>query len=176
MDRAREGGTLVTCINSPTPARQEKSRAQFRGPGVGGTLVTCINSPTPGQEKSRAQFRGPGERGRNSSYLYKFLRHQGKRRAGHSSVDRAREGGTLVTCINSSTPGQEKSRAQFRGPALVSREGGTLVTCINSPTPGQEKSRAQFRGPGERGRNSSYLYKFPDTCKSRGTVPWTGRD
>ena len=43
------------------------------------------------------------------------------------------------------------------------REGGTLVTCINSPTPGQEKSKAQFRGPGERGRNSSYLYKFPDT-------------
>ena len=33
----------------------------------GGTLVTCINSPTPGQEKSKAQFRGPGERGRNSS-------------------------------------------------------------------------------------------------------------
>ena len=109
-------------------------------------------------------------------------------------MDRAREGGTLVTCINS---GQEKSRAQFRGPlfsctgarareeggTLVTcmdraREGGTLVTCINSPTPGQEKSRAQFRGPGERGRNSSYLYKFPDTRarEEQGTVPWTGRE
>ena len=143
----------------------------------GGTLVTCINSPTPGQEKSRAQFRGPGERGRNSSYLYKFPDTRCKRRAGHSSVDRAREGGTLVTCINSSTPGQEKSKAQFRGP-VGEGEGGTLVTCINSPTPGQEKSRAQFRGPGERGRNSSYLYKFLDTRarEEQGTVPWTGRE
>ena len=82
----------------------------------GGTLVTCINSPTPGQEKSKAQFRGPGERGRNSSYLYKFPDTRAREEQGHSSVDRAREGGTLVTCINSPTPGQEKSKAQFRGP------------------------------------------------------------
>ena len=90
-------------------------------------------------------------------------------------MDRAREGGTLVTCINS--PHQGKRRA---GHSSVdrAREGGTLVTCINSPTPGQEKSRAQFRGPGERGRNSSYLYKFPDTRarEEQGTVPWTGRE
>ena len=113
----------------------------------GGTLVTCINSPTPGQEKSRAQFRGPGERGRNSSYLYKFPDTRAREEQGTVLVDRA-------------------------------REGGTLVTCINSPTPGQEKSKAQFRGPGERGRNSSYLYKFPDTRarEEQGTVPWTGRE
>ena len=105
----------------------------------GGTLVTCINSPTPGQEKSRAQFRGPGERGRNSSYLYKFP----------------------------DTSAREERTVPWTGHS----------SYLNSPTPGQEK-RAQFRGPGERGRNSSYLYKFPDTRarEEQGTVPWTGRE
>ena len=139
MDRSREGGTLVTCINSPTPARQEKSKAQFRG---------------------------PGERGRNSSYLYKF------------PDTRAREEQGTALLLHGEFI-QVTRVPPFRGPALLfSREGGTLVTCINSPTPVQEKSRAQFRGPGERGRNSSYLYKFPDTRarEEQGTVPWTGRE
>ena len=100
----------------------------------------------------------------------------GKRRAGHSSVDRAREGGTLVTCINSPTPVQEKSKAQFRGPGERGRNSSYLYKFPDT-SPARE-SRAQFRGPGERGRNSSYLYKFPDTRarEEQGTVPWTGRE